>query len=48
MFHTLAERDARQLSRLERLGEVPVSHIPLFTDDDVSELQGLVRIASLL
>lgn len=47
-FHTLAERDARQLSRLERLGEVPVSRIPLFTDDDVSQLQGLARIARLL
>lgn len=48
MFHTLAQRDARQLSRLQRLGEVPVSRIPLFTDDDVSELAGLVRIAGLL
>lgn len=48
MFHTLAERDARQLSQLERLGEVAVSRIPLFTDEDVSELHGLVRIARLL
>ena len=47
-FHTLADRDARQLARLHRLGEVPVSRIPLFTDEDVSELQGLVRIAGLL
>jgi anion-transporting ArsA/GET3 family ATPase len=47
-FHTLAQRDARQLARLERLGEVPVSRLPLFTDDDVSELAGLVRIAGLL
>jgi anion-transporting ArsA/GET3 family ATPase len=48
MLHTLARRDARQLARLQRLGEVPVSRVPLFTDDDVSELQGLVRIAGLL
>ena len=47
-FHTLADRDARQLARLNRVGDVPVSRIPLFTDDDVSELQGLVRIAGLL
>ena len=47
-LHTLALRDARQLARLQRLGEVPVSRVPLFTDDDVSELQGLVRIAGLL
>ena len=48
MLHTLALRDARQLTRLQRLGEVPVSRVPLFTDEDVSELQGLVRIAGLL
>ena len=47
MLHALAQRDARQLTRLERLAEVPVSRIPLFTDD-VSELEGLVRIAGLL
>lgn len=47
-FNTLATRDARQLARLERLGDVPVSRLPLFTDDDVSELAGLVRIAGLL
>jgi len=47
MFGELARRDARQLSRLERLGEVAVSRIPLFTDE-VGELEGLVRIASLL
>ena len=47
MFHALAQRDARQLARLERLGDVPVSRIPLFTDD-VGELDGLVRIAGLL
>ena len=47
LFNALAQRDARQLSRLERLGAVPTSRIPLFTDD-VSELAGLVRIAGLL
>ena len=47
LFNSLAQRDARQLSRLERLGDVPISRIPLFTDD-ISELEGLVRIAGLL
>jgi anion-transporting ArsA/GET3 family ATPase len=47
MFSALARRDARQLGRLERLGEVPVTRIPLFTDE-VGELEGLARIASLL
>jgi anion-transporting ArsA/GET3 family ATPase len=47
LFHDLAQRDARQLARLERLGDVPAARIPLFTDD-VSELEGLVRIAGLL
>lgn len=46
-FNALAQRDARQFARLERLGEVPVARIPLFTDD-VAELDGLVRIAGLL
>ena len=47
MFHALAQRDARQLTRLERMVDVPVSRVPLFTDE-VSELEGLVRIAGLL
>ena len=47
MFNALAQRDARALSKLERIAEVPISRIPLFTDD-VSELEGLVRIAGLL
>jgi len=47
LFNALAQRDARQLSRLERLGAVPTSRIPLFTDE-VSALEGLVRIAGLL
>jgi anion-transporting ArsA/GET3 family ATPase len=47
LFSALAQRDAHQLSRLERLGEVPVARVPLFTDD-LSELEALVRIANLL
>ena len=47
LFHELAQRDARQLARLERLGDVPVARIPLFTDE-VSGLDGLVRVAGLL
>ena len=47
LFNALAQRDARQLARLERLGAVPTSRIPLFTDE-VSQLEGLVRIAGLL
>ena len=43
----LARRDARQLSRLERLSDVAVTRIPLFTDE-ISELEGLVRVAALL
>jgi anion-transporting ArsA/GET3 family ATPase len=46
-FHAIAERDARQLSRLERLGGADAVRIPLFTEE-VSELQGLARIAALL
>jgi anion-transporting ArsA/GET3 family ATPase len=46
-FHAIAERDARQLSRLERLGGADAVRIPLFSDD-VSELEGLARIAALL
>lgn len=46
-FHAIAERDARQLSRLERLGDLDAVRIPLFSDD-VSALEGLARIATLL
>ena len=46
-LHAIAERDFRQLSRLERLGNVRSVRIPLF-GDDTSELQGLARIAALL
>ncbi len=46
-FHAIAERDARQLGRLERLGEAEAVRIPLFSED-ASELEGLARIAALL
>jgi anion-transporting ArsA/GET3 family ATPase len=44
---TLAAREARQLSKLGRLGDVPVVRMPLFSEE-VSELEGLVRIAKVL
>jgi anion-transporting ArsA/GET3 family ATPase len=46
-LHAIAERDARQLGRLERLGAVDSVRIPLFSED-ASELAGLARIAALL
>jgi anion-transporting ArsA/GET3 family ATPase len=46
-LHGIAERDARQLGRLERLGDVEARRVPLFSED-VSELEGLARIAALL
>jgi anion-transporting ArsA/GET3 family ATPase len=46
-FHALAERDARQLGRLERLGGAQAVRVPLFSED-ASELAGLARIAALL
>jgi anion-transporting ArsA/GET3 family ATPase len=46
-FHAMAERDARQLGRLERLGGAEAVRIPLFSED-ASELEGLARIAALL
>jgi anion-transporting ArsA/GET3 family ATPase len=45
--NTLALREARQLSKLDRLGEVPIVRMPLFSEE-VSELEGLVRIARTL
>jgi anion-transporting ArsA/GET3 family ATPase len=45
--NTLAQREARQLAKLGRLGEVPIVRIPLFSEE-VSELEGLVRIAKTL
>ena len=46
-LHAIAERDARQLSRIERLGAVDSVRIPLFSED-ADELEGLARIAALL
>ncbi|MBJ7607807.1 MAG: ArsA family ATPase [Candidatus Dormibacteraeota bacterium] len=46
-LHAIAERDARQLSRLARLGDVHAVTIPLFSEE-TSELEGLARIANLL
>jgi anion-transporting ArsA/GET3 family ATPase len=45
--NTLAQREARQLTRLNRLGDVPVVRVPLFSNE-VTELEGLVRIARVL
>jgi anion-transporting ArsA/GET3 family ATPase len=45
--HTLAHRETRQLSKLSRIGEVPIVRLPLFSEE-VSELEGLVRIAKAL
>jgi anion-transporting ArsA/GET3 family ATPase len=47
MLNTLAQRDARQLARLARLGQVPTATVPLFTDEP-PELEGVARIANLL
>jgi anion-transporting ArsA/GET3 family ATPase len=44
---TLAGREARQLTKLSRLGDVPIVRMPLFSEE-VSELEGLVRIAKVL
>jgi anion-transporting ArsA/GET3 family ATPase len=45
--NTLAQREARQLAKLGRIGDVPIVRIPLFSEE-VSELEGLVRIAKAL
>jgi anion-transporting ArsA/GET3 family ATPase len=45
--HTLAQREARQLAKLDRFGDVPMVRVPLFSEE-VSELEGLVRIAKAL
>jgi hypothetical protein len=45
--HALAQREARQLMRLNRIGDVPIVRVPLFSEE-VSELEGLVRIARVL
>ena len=45
--HALAQRESRQLTRLHRLGDVPIVRVPLFSEE-VSELESLVRIARVL
>jgi anion-transporting ArsA/GET3 family ATPase len=45
--NTLAQREARQLTKLGRIGDVPIVRMPLFSEE-VSELEGLVRIAKAL
>jgi anion-transporting ArsA/GET3 family ATPase len=45
--NALAQREARQLTRLNRIGDVPIVRVPLFSEE-VSELEGLVRIAKVL
>ncbi len=46
-LHTLAQREARQMAKLGRIGDVPIVRMPLFSEE-VSELEGLVRIAKAL
>jgi anion-transporting ArsA/GET3 family ATPase len=46
-LHTLAQREARELAKLGRIGDVPIVRMPLFSEE-VSELEGLVRIAKAL
>ncbi len=43
----LAQRETRQLLKLGQLEEVPIVRVPLFSEE-VSELEGLVRIAKVL
>jgi anion-transporting ArsA/GET3 family ATPase len=45
--NALANREARQLSRLNRIGDVPIVRVPLFSEE-VAELEGLARIAKVL
>jgi anion-transporting ArsA/GET3 family ATPase len=45
LLHRLAERDQRQVSRLSRLGRVPVARLPL-VDHDISDLDGLSLMAA--
>jgi anion-transporting ArsA/GET3 family ATPase len=47
LFFELAQRDARQLARLERLTDVVAVQVPLITAP-VSALEGLVQVAAAL
>ncbi len=44
---TLAQREGREMARLNRVADVPIVRVPLFSEE-VSELEGLVRIAKIL
>jgi anion-transporting ArsA/GET3 family ATPase len=46
-LHRLAERNERQVTRIARLGRVPVARLPL-VDRDVSDLQALAMLACWL
>ena len=47
LFFELAQRDARQLARLERIADVVAVQVPLITAP-VSALEGLVQVAAAL
>jgi len=47
LLSELAQRDARQLTRLARFVDVPTIQVPLITAP-VSDLEGLVRVAAAL
>jgi anion-transporting ArsA/GET3 family ATPase len=47
LFFELAQREARQLARLERLADVVAVQVPLITAP-VSALEGLVQVAAAL
>ena len=47
LLSELAHRDARQLTRLARLVDVPTIQVPLITEP-VGDLEGLVRVAAAL
>jgi anion-transporting ArsA/GET3 family ATPase len=47
LFFELAQREARQLARLNRIGEVASAQVPMITAP-VSALEGLVQVAAAL
>jgi hypothetical protein len=47
LFFELAQREARQLARLERIADVAAVQVPLITAP-VSALEGLVQVAAAL
>jgi anion-transporting ArsA/GET3 family ATPase len=46
-LHRLAERNEKQVSRLSRLGQVPVTRLPL-AERDISDLASLAQLAAWL